>query len=76
MKVAIGEKLKDEDFGEFDLKVSRMHEDIKRLDTIKKITNSGRSLDMMFIMDCTGSMSSWIRTCKDEIRSIIDGVVT
>ena len=28
----------------------------------------------MFIIDCTGSMGSWIEACKTEIRSIIDCV--
>ncbi len=28
-------------------------------------------LDLMFIMDCTGSMSSWIAKCKDELKNII-----
>jgi len=35
---------------------------------------SGKGLDMMFIMDCTGSMSSWIRSATDEIKSIIDKI--
>lgn len=34
----------------------------------------GKSLDMMFIIDCTGSMGSWINTCKQEIKAIIDCV--
>ena len=29
---------------------------------------------MMFIIDCTGSMGSWIEACKKEIKSIIDCV--
>ncbi len=28
----------------------------------------------MFILDCTGSMGSWIKACKKEIISIIDCV--
>jgi hypothetical protein len=28
----------------------------------------------MFIVDCTGSMSSWIKACKDEINKIIISV--
>jgi vacuole morphology and inheritance protein 14 len=28
----------------------------------------------MFIIDCTGSMSSWINACKKEIISIMDAV--
>ena len=31
-----------------------------------------KSLDVMFIMDCTGSMSPWIEAAKREIKSIID----
>jgi hypothetical protein len=34
----------------------------------------GNTLDMMFIIDCTSSMSSWIDACKQEIKSIIDSV--
>jgi hypothetical protein len=31
-------------------------------------------LDLMFIMDCTSSMSSWISAAKNELKSIIEFV--
>jgi len=31
-----------------------------------------KSLDLMFIMDCTGSMNPWIDAAKKEVKSIID----
>ena len=31
----------------------------------------GASLDILFIMDCTLSMGTWINTCKNELKSII-----
>jgi len=30
----------------------------------------------MIIIDCTGSMSSWINACKEEIKSIINSIQT
>lgn len=29
----------------------------------------------MFILDCTGSMSSWIKACKNELNNIINQVL-
>lgn len=31
-------------------------------------------LDLMFIVDCTGSMSSWIEAVKNEILAIVKGI--
>ena len=33
-----------------------------------------KSLDLMFIMDCTGSMSSYLNRCKDEIYDITENI--
>jgi len=33
-------------------------------------------LDMMFIMDCTFSMGSWLRAATEEINAIIDKIIT
>jgi len=30
-----------------------------------------QALDLMFIMDCTSSMGSWIKSCKQEIETIV-----
>ncbi|XP_002740410.3 uncharacterized protein LOC100373938 [Saccoglossus kowalevskii] len=32
-------------------------------------------LDLAFVMDCTGSMSSWITEAKQSIQSIVDEIV-
>ncbi|XP_048735269.1 uncharacterized protein LOC125650791 [Ostrea edulis] len=32
-------------------------------------------LDLVFAMDCTGSMSSYINTARDNIRNIVEGIV-
>jgi vacuole morphology and inheritance protein 14 len=43
---------------------------------VKKFIYNKNSLDLMFIIDCTGSMSAWINASKDEITSIIEYVRT
>lgn len=30
------------------------------------------SVDVCFLMDCTGSMGTWITTCKNKLQSIVD----
>lgn len=42
---------------------------------LEKIFKSKLSLDLMFIIDCTGSMSSWIKAVKKELYGIIDQVL-
>mgnify|MGYP002372681036 CR=1 FL=1 len=32
-------------------------------------------MDLMFIMDCTGSMGSWIKAAKQELYNILDYVM-
>merc|ERR1719419_111763 len=32
-------------------------------------------LDLCLIMDCTGSMSSWIQHCKETLHKVIDATV-
>ncbi len=44
------------------------------MDPIRQLLDSGSSLDIMFIIDCTSSMLAWIDACKKEINSIIDYV--
>jgi hypothetical protein len=54
--------------------MSKVYQTIKVMDPIRQLLDSGSSLDIMFIIDCTGSMHAWIKTCKEEINSIIDYV--
>lgn len=44
------------------------------MDPLRKVMSRGKSLDVMFIIDCTGSMYSWIEASKKEIKSIIECV--
>jgi hypothetical protein len=45
-----------------------------RLEPVRRAMGVGKSIDIMFIIDCTGSMGSWIEASKREIKSIIDCV--
>ncbi len=51
--------------------MQRIHSDLNRLEPLKKVICAGMSLDIMFIIDCTASMGTWIEACKKEISSII-----
>lgn len=48
-----------------------MYKDLLKLEPVRRVQGN-KTLDMMFIIDCTGSMGSWIEACKREIKSIID----
>jgi hypothetical protein len=60
------------DITDLDSQVRRVYTDLIRLEPLRRAMGVGKSLDMMFIIDCTGSMSRWIDACKTEIKSIID----
>ena len=62
------------DITDLDSQVRRIYADLIRLEPLRRAMGAGKSLDMMFIIDCTGSMGSWINTCKQEIKAIIDCV--
>ena len=50
----------------------RLYQDLNIIkDACKTTTFSGGDLDLMFIMDCTSSMSSWISACQKEIMNIV-----
>lgn len=40
----------------------------------KTAKSSNKTLDLCLLLDCTGSMSSWIQRSKDTLREIIDNV--
>ena len=52
----------------------RLHEDLNIIKDACRSTLSGGDLDLMFIMDCTSSMSSWISTCQREIMNIVEKI--
>lgn len=62
------------DITDLDSQVRRIYTDLIRLEPLRRAMGAGKSLDMMFIIDCTGSMGSWIDACKKEIKAIIDCV--
>ena len=51
--------------------LGRIFTDLKRIQPVRDLIYAGRGLDLMFIMDCTGSMEPWIEKCKIEIAAII-----
>ena len=59
------------DITDLDSQVRRIYSDLIRLEPLRRAMGK-KSLDIMFIMDCTGSMSPWIEACKREIKSVID----
>ncbi len=63
----------DEDTSTFASQLKKIYQDLLRLEPIRRVMGS-KTLDMMFIIDCTGSMGCWIEACKKEIKSIIDCV--
>ncbi len=59
-------------YKDFRKEVDRIHNEFKKLEPIRKAIT--HTLDIMFILDCTGSMRPWIESCKKEIRAIIDSL--
>ena len=49
-----------------------LNEDLSHLAPLEQNMIKNIDLDIMFIMDCTGSMAEWIDACKRELVSIID----
>ncbi|KAL4467277.1 hypothetical protein ABPG72_010084 [Tetrahymena utriculariae] len=52
----------------------QLSQDMKQFLPIYQSILPRMELDLMFIMDCTGSMSGWIQAVKDEILSIIAAI--
>jgi hypothetical protein len=63
------------DTSELNEQVKRIYADMKRVNLLRNHTFAKRSLDLMFIIDCTASMGTWIEACKKEMRNIIDFVL-
>lgn len=71
---ASGDEEVVEDYEALDEQVKKIYKDLSRLEPVRKAMGAGKSIDIMFIIDCTGSMGSWIEASKREIKSIIDCV--
>lgn len=41
-----------------------------------KNTSENSKLDIMLLLDVTGSMSSWIDICKKNLKTIVDNVIS
>ena len=69
------DEVDEEDLEKLDLfeqRLKQVNKDLSRLEPVRKALFMGQSLDVMFIIDCTGSMASWIEASKKEIKSIIE----
>lgn len=55
-----------------DVKLAMKEKDIRRA---LHAVESAESVDIAFVMDCTGSMSSFISSVKDSIQNIVDRVL-
>jgi hypothetical protein len=64
----------DLDITDFNNQLKKMYSELVRIEPIRRALYAGKELDMMFIIDCTGSMGCWIEACKREIKAIIDCV--
>ena len=67
---------KRKNYEELQRATKRIYEDLSRVEIVNKYEMRKNSLDLMFIIDCTGSMASWIQACKNEIKSITQFVIT
>jgi hypothetical protein len=65
-------KFKEENNQEFARRYHTLYQDFSVLNPYYKKLYGDTSLDIMFIVDCTGSMSGWISQVKTELSNIID----
>ena len=67
-------KWKDKTNDEFAKRYYALYQDFQVLAPYEKKLLGKANLDLMFIMDCTGSMSAWIDKCQEELKNIIDTI--
>ncbi len=67
-------KFNEENKEEFKKNLSELNSDLYALSDYQKVLarHACNTLDMLFIVDCTGSMEMWINACKEELKVIID----
>mmetsp|Transcript_41174 Transcript_41174/g.43066 ORF Transcript_41174/g.43066 Transcript_41174/m.43066 type:complete len:800 (-) Transcript_41174:61-2460(-) len=68
--------LKAENNKEFNLKLSTLHQDFSLIQPYENKVFKKANLDLMFLVDVTGSMQSWINTVKERLKNIISFVVS
>lgn len=59
---------------EFAKRYYSLYQDFQVILPFEKKFLKKANLDLMFIMDCTGSMSSWISKCQEELLNIINNI--
>jgi hypothetical protein len=64
-------KFKDQNNEEFSRRFTLINQDFSVLEPFQRRLYGDSVLDLMFLVDCTGSMSSWIDTVKTELKKII-----
>jgi hypothetical protein len=64
-------KFKEQNNQEFARRYFTVFQDFTVLEPFQRKLYGNAVLDLMFIVDCTGSMSSWIEAVKTELKSII-----
>ena len=65
---------KNENNSEFSIQYMTLVQDFNLLTPYEEKIAKTSGLDLMFLVDCTGSMSSWINTVKEQLYNIIDSV--
>jgi hypothetical protein len=64
-------KFKEQNNEEFNRRFLLINQDFSVLEPFQRRLYGDSVLDLMFLVDCTGSMSSWIDTVKTELKNII-----
>jgi hypothetical protein len=67
-------KFKEENNEEFKKNLLELNSDLEALSDYQMQLAKHTSLDMLFIVDCTGSMGTWISACKEELKVIINNL--
>jgi hypothetical protein len=65
-------KFKEENNKEFAIRFNTFSQDYALIEPFEAKVSKKASLDLMFIIDCSGSMSPWIQSVKNEIKNIIN----
>jgi hypothetical protein len=68
-------KFKEENNKEFAIKYNTFSQDFSILEPYEKKVFGNSTLDIMFLVDCTGWMGSWIKAAKEELLNIIQYIV-
>ena len=69
-------KYDEENREEFRKNLFEMNRDLETLADYQKQLMNHTALDMLFIVDCTVSMTPWIKACKDDLNAIINHLQT